>query len=95
MIVKIIGGAPFAISIILTIFMGGLGLGAWLASRAIDKVTDSRRLIRIYGILELIIGGCGLVLPFIIAASHPLWSLIYNQVFSYFMLYNLLTLRSC
>jgi len=95
MIVKIIGGAPFAISIILTIFMGGLGLGAWLASRAIDKVTDSRRLIRIYGILELIIGGCGLVLPFIIAASHPLWSLIYNQVFSYFMLYNLLTFVGC
>jgi len=28
MIVKIIGGAPFAVSIILTVFMGGLGLGA-------------------------------------------------------------------
>jgi len=27
MIVKVIGSAPFAVSIILTVFMGGLGLG--------------------------------------------------------------------
>ncbi|MHC4159294.1 MAG: hypothetical protein ACYSSO_09475, partial [Planctomycetota bacterium] len=30
MIVKIIGGAPFAVSIVLTVFMGGLGLGSYL-----------------------------------------------------------------
>jgi len=30
MIVEIIGSAPFAVSIILTIFMGGLGLGVIL-----------------------------------------------------------------
>ena len=32
MIVKIIGGAPFAVSIILTVFMGGLGLGSYPGS---------------------------------------------------------------
>ena len=37
MIVKIIGGAPFAVSIILTVFMGGLGLGAYIASRIVDN----------------------------------------------------------
>jgi len=34
MIVKIIGGAPFAVSIILTVFMGGLGLGSYLAGQS-------------------------------------------------------------
>ena len=38
MMVKIIGSAPFAVSIILTIFMGGLGLGSYLASRIIDRI---------------------------------------------------------
>ena len=33
MIVKVIGSAPFAISIVLTVFMGGLGLGSYLAER--------------------------------------------------------------
>jgi predicted membrane-bound spermidine synthase len=32
MVVKIIGSAPFAVSIVLTIFMGGLGLGSYIAS---------------------------------------------------------------
>ncbi len=54
MIVKIIGGAPFAVSIILTIFMGGLGLGSYIASRTIDRVTEPVKLVRIYGVLELI-----------------------------------------
>ena len=38
MLVTIIGGAPFAVSIILTVFMGGLGLGSYLAGRVIDRV---------------------------------------------------------
>ncbi len=51
MIVKIIGGAPFAISIIQTIFMGGQGLGSYLASRTIDRIKEPLRLVRVYGIL--------------------------------------------
>ena len=31
LIIKIIGSAPFAVSIVLTVFMGGLGLGSYLA----------------------------------------------------------------
>ena len=53
MIVKIIGGAPFAVSIILTVFMGGLGLGSYLAGRSIDRVKEPIKLVRIYGLLEL------------------------------------------
>ena len=35
MIVKVIGSAPFSVSIILTVFMGGVGLGSFLASRVV------------------------------------------------------------
>jgi spermidine synthase len=38
MLINVLGGAPFAVSIILTIFMGGLGLGSYLASRKIDRI---------------------------------------------------------
>ena len=51
MIVKIIGGAPFAVSIVLTVFMGALGLGSFLAGRTIDRIDEPIRLVRIYGLL--------------------------------------------
>ena len=47
MIVKLIGGAPFAISIILTIFMAGLGLGSYIASRTIDRIKKPYNLVRL------------------------------------------------
>lgn len=95
MITKIIGGAPFAISIILTIFMGGLGLGSYLASRIIDRVKEPLKLVRIYGILELIIGGYGLAVPFMIEAFKPLYKVLYNQLFPYAMVFHILTFVGC
>jgi spermidine synthase len=95
MIVKIIGGAPFAISIVLTVFMGGLGLGSYLASRAIERVKQPIRLVKIYGILELIIGAYGLTIPVLLKFFNPLYAVIYNQLFGHFMLYNVLTFVGC
>jgi len=95
MIVKVIGSAPFAVSIILTVFMGGLGLGSYLASRMIDRVEEPQRLLRIYSLLELAIGGYGIVLPGLIIAFTPLYSVLYNQLFNHFLLYNVLTLIGC
>ena len=95
MIVKLIGGTPFAVSIILTVFMGGLGLGSYLASRTIDRIDEPMRLVRIYGILELIIGGYGLVLPLLLVAFRPVYAILYNQLFNHFLLYNFLTFIGC
>ena len=53
MIVKIIGGAPFAVSIVLMVFMAGFGIGSYIASRTIDRIKEPAKLVRIYGILEL------------------------------------------
>jgi spermidine synthase len=95
MLVTIIGGAPFAVSIILTVFMGGLGLGSYFASRVIDRISEPARLVKIYGILELMIGGYGLAIPVLLRLFRPIYAVVYNQLFSYFMLYNFLTFIGC
>ncbi len=95
MIVKVIGAAPFAVSIILTVFMGGLGLGSFIASKTIDRVGEPRRLLKLYALLELAIGGYGIILPGLIILSKPLYSLLYNQLFSHFLIYSVLTLMGC
>ena len=95
MIVKIIGGSPFAVSIVLTVFMGGLGLGSYLAGRTIDRINEPRKLIRIYGLLELGIGCYGFVLPLLLMAFKPLYAVLYNRLFDYFLTYNLLTFIGC
>ncbi|MFC1891887.1 fused MFS/spermidine synthase, partial [Thermodesulfobacteriota bacterium] len=95
MIVKIIGGAPFAVSIVLTVFMGGLGLGSYLAGRSIDRIKDPLQLIRLYGLLELGIGAYGLIIPVLLIFFSPIYAFIYNHLFHYFLSYNLLTFAGC
>ncbi len=76
MIVKVIGSAPFAVSIVLTIFMGGLGLGSFLAGRTIDRISRPCRLVKIYGVLELIIGAYALAVPFLLKVFEPLYAIV-------------------
>jgi spermidine synthase len=95
MIVEIIGSAPFAITIVLTVFMGGLGLGSYLAGRSIDRVRNPLRLVGFYGLLELIIGAYGILLPLLLVFFRPLYGVLYNRLFEYFYIYQLLTFVGC
>jgi spermidine synthase len=95
MIVTIIGTSPFAVSIVLTIFMGGLGLGSYLAGRTIDRVREPLKLVRIYGLLELTIGAYGFVVPLLLPALKPVYGVLYNDLFDHFLAYNLLTFTGC
>jgi spermidine synthase len=95
MIIKVIGAAPFAVSIILTVFMGGLGLGSFIAAKTIDRVQEPRLLLRLYALLELAIGGYGIILPGLLMLSKPFYSMLYNQLFSHFLIYSVLTLIGC
>lgn len=95
MIVKIIGSAPFAVSIVLTVFMGGLGLGSYLAGRVIDRVKRPLKLVQIYGLLELCVGAYGLIVPLLLIIFQPLYSVLYNRFFENFFGYNLLTFLGC
>ncbi len=89
MIVKVIGAAPFAISIVLTVFMGGLGLGSFIAGRYIDQIKKPAQLLQLYGLLEIAIGICAFILPGLIEASQPIFSSLYNQTTDHLLLFNL------
>ena len=95
MITQIIGSAPFSVSIILTIFMGGLGVGSYLASRVIDRVRAPLALVKLYGLLELVIGAYALLIPLLLVVLKPLQTVIYNWLYHYFIIYNLLTFLIC
>jgi spermidine synthase len=95
MIVRIIGAAPFAISIILTVFMAGLGLGSYLASRWIDSIKESGKLVRLYGLLELIVAIYAILIPELTTATKPLYSIAYNQLQGHFLAFNIVTFVGC
>ena len=95
MLVKIIGGAPFAVSIVLTVFMAGLGIGSFFAGRFVDKIEKSGSLIKLYGLLELVIALFALLIPLAIDIFEPLYSFIYNRMFDHFLLFYFLTLVGC
>ena len=95
MIVKIIGSAPFAVAIVLTIFMGGLGLGSFFAARIIDRIKAPAMLVRIYGLLELAVGAYALAILPLLKIFRPFYAVLYNQLHSHFLLYNFLTFIGC
>ncbi len=88
MMSRIVGGAPYAVSTILVVFMGGMGLGSFLASRRADRV-QSTRLIRVYGGLELAVGLYALLVPFLLMLLKALYGLLYNRLFEFPLAYNL------
>ncbi len=95
LIVQIIGSAPFAVSIILTIFMAGLGLGSFMAGKILNRIKTPSLLVMIYGVLELAIGIYSLALPHLISTTQPLYVLVYNHLFDQFLVYTLITFLGC
>ena len=95
MIVKIIGSAPFAVSTILSIFMGGLGVGAYLAGRIIDRIEQDLALVKLYGLLELLIGAYCLLIPPLLTALLALQTMLYNGLYEQLVVYHLITFVLC
>jgi MFS family permease len=94
-ITNVIGGAPFAVAIVLTIFMGGIGAGSHLAGRIVDRQERASALVRLYGRLELVIAGCALLVPLAVIALKPAYGWIYQKLYDHFLLYNLLVFAAC
>ncbi|MFL6277791.1 MAG: fused MFS/spermidine synthase [Blastocatellia bacterium] len=73
-LVLVFGATTFAVSTVLTAFMGGLALGSFYFGRRSESIP---RPLRLYGWLEIGIGMYGLAVPFIFAALpviyHPIW----------------------
>ncbi|HKP14009.1 MAG TPA: fused MFS/spermidine synthase, partial [Blastocatellia bacterium] len=73
-LVLVFGATTFAVSTVLTAFMGGLALGSFYFGRRSESIPHP---LRLYGWLEIGIGLYGLAVPFIFAALpavyHPIW----------------------
>src|SRR5262249_1168396 len=95
MITTVIGGAPFAVAIVLAVFMGGICAGSYFAGKVVDRLNGPQNLVRLYGILEFLIGGYAVVVPLLIAALKPLYAWLYSQLLQHFLLYNVLTFAAC
>lgn len=67
---KIFGTSSLAISTLLTAFMAGLALGAWIGGRWAARLENP---LKVYGILEGAIGVYALFIPLLLSASEELY----------------------
>jgi len=88
----VMGNTVFSAATVLTAFMGGLALGSYVAGRIVDRRSDT---LRIYGILEGIVGIYCLLLPWIIGGAVPVYRWLYLQYYEAFLLFGLLRFLVC
>lgn len=69
-LVLVFGATTFAVSTVLTAFMGGLALGSYYFGRRSERTA---RPLRLYGLLEIGIGAYGLAVPLIFATLPVLY----------------------
>lgn len=63
MLAKVFGASSIAISTVVTIFMAGLGIGAFVAGKYADKIKNP---LLTYGIIEGVVGVWALLVPFLV-----------------------------
>jgi spermidine synthase len=82
-LVLVFGATTFAVSTVLTAFMGGLALGSFYFGRRSERVN---RPLRLYGLIEIGIGVYGLAVPFIFALLpslyQPFWNWLHLSFFA-------------
>src|SRR6267142_521552 len=82
MLGHLIGAAPYAVSLVLAVFMGGLGLGGLWGGRLADRQTGPAGLMRLYGRLEMFIGMYATMLPWLMGRLVPLCALLYRRFYA-------------
>jgi len=79
MLTTTFGATTFALSTVLTVFMGGLALGSYLAGRVADRLPNPATALLLYGGLELVVGVYGLIFPSILDQLHLLHAHIWAE----------------
>jgi spermidine synthase len=92
MLTLVIGNTVFAVTTVLTAFMGGLALGSFLAGRFSDRIKNP---LKTYGILEGGIGLYALLLPLLITGTEPLFRSVYQGLDPSFYTFGLLRFLVC
>ena len=88
----VMGNTVFSAATVLTAFMGGLALGSYVAGRIVDRRSDA---LRIYGILEGVVGVYCLLLPWIVGGAGPVYRWLYLHYHEAFFLFALLRFSVC
>jgi len=88
----VIGNTVFAVTTVLTAFMGGLALGSHLTGRLEGRIKQP---LKTYGLLEGAIGIYALVLPLLIAGTEPLFRFVYQNIGTSFYAFSLLRFVIC
>lgn len=76
MLTLVFGTTIYAVSAVLSSYMGGLALGSFLSGKFIDRQGNP---LRIYGLLELGIGLFGLAMPLILSGLDDAYVMIYRH----------------
>jgi spermidine synthase len=75
LLTTILGNTIYAVSIVLSVFMGGLALGSFLAGRIIDNRKDP---LRVYALLEIGVGISGFCLTLLLNQTGLLYVWMYH-----------------
>src|SRR5262245_56564501 len=86
------GVSVYAVSAVLTAFMGGLALGSWLFGRVSARVAATKpgALLRLYALLLLGAGLCALLAPLMFSWLTALYVWVYREFTPDFYVFNLL-----
>ncbi|MBL7129974.1 MAG: fused MFS/spermidine synthase [Candidatus Omnitrophica bacterium] len=76
----ILGNTVFAVSAVLTVFMGGLALGSFCAGRIIDR---NKKPLQIYAFLQIAIALSGFCLTSILNQTGPVYIWLHNHLAEY------------
>ncbi len=92
------GVSVYAVSAVLTAFMGGLALGSWLCGHLATRISqpapgrpqDAGPLLRLYAALQVGIAICALLAPVVFEQLAALYVAIYHQLEPGFYAFNLI-----
>lgn len=76
-LIFVFGGTTHAITTVLVAFMGGLGLGSYIAGRLAQRMAYAGR---VCGLLEICIGVYALILPLLLSFAEPIYRALYQGV---------------
>ena len=79
LLITTFGATTFAVSTLLTAYMGGLALGGYLAGRLADRLPRPGHAVIAYGALELSVAAYALLFPWILEQLNTLHAAIWSQ----------------
>jgi spermidine synthase len=90
----IFGATTFAVATVLASFMGGLAFGSYFMGRSMHRLHRFHPLL-VYGVLEVLIAGCGLLIPVLLESLIPLYKAIWGQFHTSFVAFSVVRFVLC